>query len=59
MKHPEMPQILLPMSPEDLEKLPRLTQEAIRKAIEEGERDRRAAEAAPSSAPIAPRMLYR
>jgi hypothetical protein len=59
MKHTDTPQILLPMSPEDLEKLPRLTDEAIRKAIEAGERDRRAAESAPSSAPITPRMLYR
>jgi hypothetical protein len=59
MKHSEMPQILLPMSAEDLDKLPRLTAEAIKKAIEDGERDRQAAESAPSSVPITPRMLYR
>jgi hypothetical protein len=55
----ELPQALVRLSPEQLEKTPRLTNAQIAEAIEAGQRDRAAAEAAPSPAPITPKILYR
>lgn len=59
MKHLDQPDVLRALSDEDAKKLTPLSAEAIKEAIEAGERDRRVAESTPASAPIAPRMLYR
>jgi hypothetical protein len=59
MEHRELPQALVKLSAEQLERAPRLTKAQITEAIEAGQRDRAAAEAAPSPAPIAPKILYR
>lgn len=55
----DLPSALVKLSPEQLEKAPRLTEAEIAAAIKAGQRDRATAEAAPAAAPITPKILYR